>query len=175
MSGRVIQVAALLAVGVAAAGCGGGHGVLGARTTICTAGSQQAVGSDRIAWAAVVVRPTIAYRTPGGGQIAHFGRINVNGVPTVLGVVGEQLNSRCRAAWLHVQLPLRPNGATGWVRVRQVRRLPVHTRIVVDLTSRRVTLYRNNRFVLGSSAAIGSSATPTPVGRYYVNQRLIPS
>ena len=60
MSERVIRVAALLAVVVAAAGCGGGHGVLGARTTICSAGSRQAVGSERVAWAAVVVRPTNA-------------------------------------------------------------------------------------------------------------------
>jgi lipoprotein-anchoring transpeptidase ErfK/SrfK len=29
--------------------------------------------------------------------------------------------------------------------------------------------------VLSSVAAIGSSATPTPLGRYYVNQRLVPS
>jgi lipoprotein-anchoring transpeptidase ErfK/SrfK len=28
--------------------------------------------------------------------------------------------------------------------------------------------------VLSSSAAVGSPATPTPVGSYYVNQRLVP-
>ena len=29
--------------------------------------------------------------------------------------------------------------------------------------------------MLSSRAAVGSSATPTPLGRYYVNQRLVPS
>jgi len=37
-----------------------------------------------------------------------------------------------------------------------------------------VRLYKNGKLVLSSTAAIGSSATPTPLGRYYVNQRLIP-
>jgi len=46
---------------------------------------------------------------------------------------------------------------------------------VVDLSDRRVTLYRDGRRVLSATAAIGSSATPTPVGRFYVNQRLIPT
>ena len=36
-------------------------------------------------------------------------------------------------------------------------------------------LYRKGRLVLSSRAAVGSSATPTPLGRYYVNQRLVPS
>src|SRR4051812_42549369 len=60
--------------------------------------------------AAVVVRPTTAYARPGGRALARFGVLNVNRVPTVLG-----LHGRC-GAWLHVALPLRPNGITGWVR-----------------------------------------------------------
>ena len=55
-----------------------------------------------------------------------------------------------------------------------MQQLPVRTRITVDLSERRVRLYRSGKLVLSSSAAVGSSATPTPLGRYYVNQRLIP-
>jgi lipoprotein-anchoring transpeptidase ErfK/SrfK len=51
----------------------------------------------------------------------------------------------------------------------------VRTRILVDLSERRVTLYRDGRELLSTRAAIGSPATPTPTGTYYVNQRLIPS
>ena len=50
----------------------------------------------------------------------------------------------------------------------------MRTRITVDLSERRVRLYRRGRLVLSSRAAVGSSATPTPLGRYYVNQRLVP-
>jgi lipoprotein-anchoring transpeptidase ErfK/SrfK len=63
---------------------------------------------------------------------------------------------------------------TGWVRAADVQQLAVHTRITVDLSERRVRLYKQGKLVLSSSAAIGSKATPTPLGRYYVNQRLIP-
>ena len=51
----------------------------------------------------------------------------------------------------------------------------VRTRIVVDLSEKRVTLYRGGRRVLSATAAIGSPATPTPTGSFYVNQRLIPT
>jgi lipoprotein-anchoring transpeptidase ErfK/SrfK len=50
----------------------------------------------------------------------------------------------------------------------------VTTRIVVDLSERRVSLFRRGRLVLHATAAIGMPATPTPRGRFYVNQRLVP-
>jgi lipoprotein-anchoring transpeptidase ErfK/SrfK len=121
------------------------------------------------AHAAVVTRPLTAFRRPGRGAIARFGLENVNHVDTVFGVLA------CRGAWLHVRLPLRPNGATGWVRADRVRLTRVRTRIVVDLSERRLRFYVRGRLALQSRAAVGSPATPTPVGRYYVNQRLIPA
>jgi hypothetical protein len=157
------------------AGCGGVHsGVQGAAKEICAAGSTRPLGGRGVAWAAVVTRPVTAFREPGRGPIAHFGLRNVNGVDTVFGVLAQQVDSACRATWLHVQLPLRPNGITGWVRADHVARLQVRTRIVVDLSRRLVSFYKDGRLVLRTPAAIGASATPTPLGRYYVNQRLIP-
>ncbi|MDX6486286.1 MAG: hypothetical protein QOF43_1439 [Gaiellaceae bacterium] len=162
------------------AGCGGGHPKPEAAkppTSVrhCAAGGLRDVRSARRAVAAVVVRPTTAYRSPGGAPIAKFGLRNVNRVPTVFGVIAEQVDRGCKLTWLHVQLPLRPNGVTGWVRAAHVEALPVRTRITVDLSERRVRLYRNGRLVLSARAAIGSRATPTPLGHYYVNQRLIPA
>lgn len=133
------------------------------------------VGSATVAWAAVAARPTTAFRLPGGRKISRFGLRNANGARTVFGVVGERRGAGCRVPWLHVELPLRPNGVTGWVRARDVYRDRVRTRIVVDLSERRVWLYDKGRLVLTSRAAIGSHATPTPVGRFYVNQRLVPA
>jgi L,D-transpeptidase catalytic domain len=141
----------------------------------CAAGARQPVGSDRLAWAAYAVRPTVAYREPGRGRLQRFGLQNVNGARTVFGVVGRQIDAACRTRWLHVALPMRPNGITGWVRAADVERLAVRTRITVDLSERRLRLFRSGRLVLASVVAVGSSATPTPVGRYYVNQRLIPA
>jgi L,D-transpeptidase catalytic domain len=166
-------VTALLLV----AGCAGArdHGVKGVHTTLtphCVQGSRHPLGSPDAAWAAVVTRPTTAYRAPGRVAFARLERLNANDVPTVLGVVGERVDTHCRPTWLHVALPLRPNGVTGWVRSQDVQRELVRTRITVDLSEKRVRLYRRGRLLLSSPAAIGSRATPTPVGRYYVNQRL---
>jgi lipoprotein-anchoring transpeptidase ErfK/SrfK len=88
----------------------------------------------------------------------------------VFGVLGR---AWCDGEWLRVQLPTRPNGVLGWIRARDVRLVRVRTRIEVDLSSRRVTLYRAGRQLLRATAAIGAGDTPTPTGSYYVNQRLV--
>jgi hypothetical protein len=180
-----LRVTGLAALALLAAGCGGTvtrahtvRGPTGPRATVpspCVDGAQRVLGTRLSAVAALVVRPTTAYREPGRAPVARFGLKNVNGAPTVFSVLGERVDGRCGATWLHVQLPIRPNGATGWVRAADVSIARVHTRILVDLSERRVRFYRNGRLVLSSSAAIGSSATPTPLGRYYVNQRLVPT
>jgi lipoprotein-anchoring transpeptidase ErfK/SrfK len=171
MTERVIvtKLLPIVPLAVIAAGCGSTlHGVAGARH--CKP-AQEPLRSV----AAVVTRPAAAYREPGGRVVARFGLENVNHVPTVFGVVGRRINARCRATWLHVQLPIRPNGATGWVRADHVQTARIRARIVVDLSEKRVRFYKGGRLVLSTRAAIGSPATPTPVGRYYVNQRLIPT
>jgi lipoprotein-anchoring transpeptidase ErfK/SrfK len=176
--GAVTMLAVIMLAVLAAGAAGGPYGVGGVKRTIvpaCTAGSERAVGSSTVAWAAVATRPTNAFRSPGHGLIARFDRLNVNHVPTVFGVLGERVDGDCDAKWLHVELPLRPNGATGWVSAANVHRVPVHTRITVDISQRKVRLYRNGKLILSSVAAVGASATPTPLGRYYVNQRLVPS
>lgn len=132
------------------------------------------LGSERAGYAVVVERSAVVYRRPGGGILARFEAKNVNTYPTVLGVQGALLDRECRRSWYRVQLPMRPNGVTGYVRARGVWLGRVTTRIVVDLSERRVTLYRGGRHHLSARAAIGTSATPTPVGRFYVNQRLVP-
>lgn len=156
----------------AVAACGAGHareasGVRGAVKQLCA----HLPPGPNVSVAAVAARPLVAYRSPAGhAAIARFGLRNVNGAATVFAVRGET----CDATWLHVQLPMRPNGAAGWVRAARVRQFTVRTRIVVDVTQRSVRLYRNGKLVLRATAAVGSPATPTPLGRYYVNQLLIP-
>ncbi|HZO50999.1 MAG TPA: L,D-transpeptidase [Gaiellaceae bacterium] len=143
------------------------------RVPACAPGAVVSLGNGRIAYAARVRSRVTAFRAPGRRPFARFGRLNVNRVPTVLGVLGARLDARCRPAWYRVQLPLRPNGVHGWVRADAVATRIVHARIVVDLSERRVTLFRDGVPRLVAIAAIGSPSTPTPVGRYYVNQKLV--
>jgi lipoprotein-anchoring transpeptidase ErfK/SrfK len=93
-------------------------------------------------------------------------------VRTLFGVLGVVMDRRCEPSWFHVQLPIRPNGATGYVRAGAVSLARVHTHIVIDLSERRVELFSNGRRIVATTAAVGSRATPTPTGHYYVNQEI---
>jgi lipoprotein-anchoring transpeptidase ErfK/SrfK len=177
----VKRIALIAGLPLAAAACGGAQRtaapeqhVQAAHVVRCAPG-YRAVGSSRLAYAAVVLAHATARRTPGGPRLADFGPVNVNDYPTVLGVRGKLVRRDCSVRWWKVQLPLRPNGVTGWVRPQDVAVERVRTRILVDVSARRVTLYRAGRRVLSTAAAVGAPATPTPTGSYYVNQRLVPA
>jgi lipoprotein-anchoring transpeptidase ErfK/SrfK len=164
------------------AGCGGvdrdaARSVVGrqaTKTPTCVAGSVRRLGSPDRAYAAVVRSRTTVLRRPDGPVLATFGRLNVNGVATVFSVLAERVDAACRPTAYRIQVAIRPNGATGWVPAQAVAIGSVTTRIDVDLSQRRLTLFRAGRRVLQATVAIGSPATPTPTGRYYVNQRLRP-
>ena len=140
----------------------------------CRAGTVRA-GSADVALAAVVRSSANAYRRPGAKPFARFGRLNVNGFPTTFRVLGTVRGRDCAPRWFRVQLPIKPNGVTGYVRAKAVATGRVRSRVVVDLSSKRLTLFRTGRRVFSTTVAVGSRATPTPTGRYYVNQRLIPN
>src|SRR3954468_10087408 len=159
----VVAVAALVAAGAALA-------QRPPAEALCAAGSVVPTTDARSAYAAIVKQGTAARRWPNGAVLRRFGPRNVNGVPTVLGILGKRVDRACRADWYLVQLPIRPNGSTAWVRARDVAVGVVHTRIVADLSARTVTLYRSGRRVLTTRAAIGKSQTPTPVRRLSVHQ-----
>jgi lipoprotein-anchoring transpeptidase ErfK/SrfK len=138
-------------------------------------GSFHRLGSSKLAYAAIVHSRAAVSRRAGGRVFARFGKLNVNRVPNIFSVRGAILDADCNPRSYLVQVPRRPNGVTGWVAAEQVDVDTVTTRILVDLSDRRVTLFRDGRKVLSATAAIGSPATPTPTGRFYVNQRLIPT
>ncbi len=168
----------LLLLVLVAAGCGGAKQSQPApphRERSCAPGAFHRLGSAKLAYAAVVRSHATVTRKPGGRPFARFGRLNVNRVPTIFSIRGVRLDRRCRRQAYLVQIPQRPNGVTGWVQAGQVEVEPVRTRILVDLSQKRVTLYRSGKRLLTATAAIGSPATPTPTGSFYVNQRLIPT
>lgn len=138
----------------------------------CVAGRQVALapGTTAIVRHPVVVHTRASRTAP---ELARFGLRNVNGVRTVFALRAARLGASCRPAWLRIQVPIRPNGVTGWVSAKSVAIYRVDTRVVVDLSDRRVEVFRRGKLVLSTRAAIGRPETPTPVGRYYVNQRLL--
>lgn len=111
------------------------------------------------------------YRKPGGRAFARFGGLNANGVPTVFAGLEAVMGARCRAAWYRILVPLKPNETKGYVRARSVNLRVVRARIVVDLSARRLAVYDRGRVAFATTTAIGAAATPTPLGRFYINQR----
>jgi len=170
----VPAVCLLAACGASARTQQGESGAAAHAVRHCRPGTKP-VGSSRVAVAAVVVNHARAYRRPGRRPFARFGRVNVNRFPTTFQVLAAVRRRDCRASWYRVQLPIRPNGVTGFIRARTVEVARVRTRILVDVSARRLTLFRRGKAVLRTTVAVGSRATPTPTGRYYVNQRLIPA
>jgi lipoprotein-anchoring transpeptidase ErfK/SrfK len=72
--------------------------------------------------------------------------------------------------WLHVMVPGRPNGSTGWVTQGGTRNLTTSWHIVVNLRQRRVTAYRSGRVVDVFRAVVGKPSTPTPSGKFFVEE-----
>jgi L,D-transpeptidase catalytic domain len=137
----------------------------------CARGKTTSLVSAKRTYAVDVRGLVRVHRKPGGAAFARFGPLNINNVPTVFAALSSVMGARCKAAWYRVMLPLKPNGQSGYVRARSVRLRPLRTRVVVDLSTRRLTVFDRGKPVLGAKVAIGARGTPTPVGSFYVNQR----
>ena len=72
--------------------------------------------------------------------------------------------------WLKVALPGRPNGHSGWIGAHATRPARRPWRIVVELRRRRVSVLRGDRLARAFSAVVGAPSTPTPRGRFFVEE-----
>lgn len=88
---------------------------------------------------------------------------------TVLPVIGHRTGPD-GVRWLRVRLPGRPNNSTGWIRKARTGQSATSWHVVVDLSERQLTVYRHGRVVRTFTSVIGTTATPTPKGRYFVEE-----
>jgi len=72
--------------------------------------------------------------------------------------------------WMQVRLPGRPNSHKGWIRYAQTTPAVTEWRISVRLSTRRVTVYRDGRVSRRFRAVVGKPSTPTPRGRFFVEE-----
>lgn len=89
---------------------------------------------------------------------------------TVLPVTDRATEDGVR--WLQVMVPGRPNGATGWIAERETEPAVTPWRVVVRTSSRRVQVYRRERLVRTFTAIVGKPSTPTPPGRFFVEESI---
>ena len=67
---------------------------------------------------------------------------------------------------------MRPNGTNGWIHDSAVTLAVDPFRVVVDLGSHRVDVYRGGKLVRAEKAGVGQSVLPTPRGHYYLVELL---
>jgi lipoprotein-anchoring transpeptidase ErfK/SrfK len=92
-------------------------------------------------------------------------------VRTVLPVLGRRIGSD-GSSWLHVRLPGRPSGHTGWIPADRTRRASTAWHITIDLSARRVTVHHDGRAERRFRAIVGKRSTPTPTGAFFIEEAL---
>jgi lipoprotein-anchoring transpeptidase ErfK/SrfK len=182
--GLVRSVGVLLVAGALLAGCGG-SGDPGAGPTVPPAPSparsqsvrdllrhplKTAATEDFPAYAVWAKGPSVpVYDAPSGSVRKTFGNPQPSGAPLVF------LLDKQRAAWLHVYLPARPNGSTGWVRAADVEVRGVTYRVDVLRSAHQLRLYERGSLVKTFPVAIGTRDTPTPGGTFYLKELIRPT
>jgi lipoprotein-anchoring transpeptidase ErfK/SrfK len=131
-----------------------------------------AAAGDRYQELAALTTPHQVFAAPG---FHPFQRISstrpITGERTVLPVLSTSAHHGVN--WLHVQLPGRPNGLTGWIASRATKLEYTPWRIVVNLAKRRVYAYHTGHVVRSFRAVVGARATPTPRGQFFVEESVI--
>jgi lipoprotein-anchoring transpeptidase ErfK/SrfK len=76
--------------------------------------------------------------------------------------------------WYRIRVPVRPNETTGWVRDGQMALYTTTAKIVIDLSERKLAVYRKGELVHTFSVAVGRPSLSTPTGHFYLTQKLRP-
>ena len=124
------------------------------------------------AWAPVRVR-SVARVAPGtdARPIAALETLTPEGTSNLVLVLGREMAAG--GTWVRVRLPILPNNSTGWVRRADLGGYHfVHTHLVIDVDRLTATLFDHGHVVFRTRVGVGAPATPTPVGEFYVRDKL---
>lgn len=108
-----------------------------------------------------VHRSIPGYASAGGAQTVTI-PATWHGSPSILPVIGHS------AGWLDVRLAQRPNESTAWVHYTDVTLTSSAYKILIDLATRRLTLFKNNQIEFSAPAGVGTQSDPTPTGNFFV-------
>jgi lipoprotein-anchoring transpeptidase ErfK/SrfK len=159
------------------AGCGGSddkksagaQSAPGAPTAQATAAATYDFGGGPSTIATARTKTVDVYAKPGDATPSmSLHSPNPDGAPRVFLVKERQ------GGWLHVFLPVQPNGSTGWIAAKQVTTAKTAYWVQVLQSAHRLKLYRGKKVLITVPAAIGKTDTPTPGGAYYLTELLQP-
>lgn len=115
-----------------------------------------------------IERYTAMWNRPGRGEQPDFAFDTHNPFGEKAPLLIEGAVRRDGEAWYEVLLPLRPNGATAWVRANDVNLRERDERIEVDLSKRTLWHFRSDELVNRFRVGVGTTQYPTGTGRFYV-------
>ena len=165
----IVFLVAVTAVFVA--GCGGDDNVSEPTRSATTIDTGIDVTNIRPGWSVVAAAkvPTVnVYANRGDTEAPRHQLSN----PTEIGGPLVFLVERGDPEWLLVNLPVRPNGSTGWIRASDVTLSEHNYRIVVELGAYRITVTQGSDVLLTEPVGLGLADTPTPGGKFYIKELL---
>jgi hypothetical protein len=123
---------------------------------------------------AVALSSLTVYRMPSrwAKVLTRLPAFDSVGYPTVL-LVDETMDVGGKT-WRKVWLAKRPNGSRGWIPDGHTALYTTSAKIVIDLSQRRLTVYRQGAPVASFPVAVGRPGLATPTGYFYITQKLRP-
>lgn len=124
-------------------------------------------------WAyAAEIQPIREQPKPNAWLVGDVSLSTEDGLPEVYALLRSWTDASGRG-WLQIRVPMRPKARIGWVDASALGRANlVRTRLVVERSRLRATLYRAGHRVWRSPIGVGKASTPTPGGLFWIRERL---
>jgi lipoprotein-anchoring transpeptidase ErfK/SrfK len=102
----------------------------------------------------------------------RLGVENANDYPTL--VLVDMVREVGGDTWYRVYVAMRPNESKGWVKEGPLAFYSTSAKIVIDLSERKLSVYRRGELLGEFPVAVGRPGLETPTGFYFINQKLKP-
>ena len=117
------------------------------------------------------LQPVFSRPSDKARRVARLRLVTEDKLPEVYLVLSRWKNDEGNT-WLKIRVPMRPNGRTGWVRESALGALNVvHTQLVVNRHTLRVTLYDHGKKRFSARIGVGKASTPTPAGHFWIRDK----
>ncbi len=100
--------------------------------------------------------------------LISMSHLTEHGLPRVFPIAGQDGDR------FKVLLPIRPNGAVGWVRMADVQTEEVNYWMKVSTSAHTMTVGNGDQTVFQEPVAVGTGGTPTPLGTFFVTELVRP-
>jgi len=160
--------------------------VVGLLATACGGGKEAKGTAQPVSSAAPTTVPAVDPNMNTVAQ-AKIASVKIYGQPSDTAAVSQTLANPAKSGaplvflvekaqgdWLNVDLPVRPNGSTGWIKASDVTLSRHDFKIIVELNAHRITVLKGVNTVLSEPVGVGRGSAPTPGGKFYIKELLQP-